>query len=70
MIATVLYAVVHHKMSAHKDLDIPERITILDRIHSQPKGTSDRQLRKLLKLLHCHDSKLEGLYLGCYPLVS
>ena len=37
-------------MSAHKDLSLSEKVDLLDKICSQPKGTSHRHLAKLLKV--------------------
>ena len=37
-------------MLAHKDLRNAENVALLDRIHSQPKGTSHRQLSELLNV--------------------
>lgn len=38
------------KMSAHKDLSLSEKVDLLDKIRSQPKGTSRRHLVELLKV--------------------
>ena len=43
MIATILYAAVHCKMSARKDLGIAEKVAILDWIHSQPNSSLVRE---------------------------
>ena len=45
-----VYAAVHCKMSARKDWSVSEKVEILDRIHSQPKGTSHRQLAQMMKV--------------------
>ena len=45
-----VYAAVHCKMFTRKDLSLSEKVAILDRIHSQPKGTSHWQLAEMLKV--------------------
>ena len=37
-------------MSAHKDFSLSEKVDLLDKIRSQPKGTSRRYLGEILKV--------------------